>query len=73
VPVFARLYLPVRLPWRVPRRRLTLTGPGNIRVMVRVSFTTGAVQSAILATAGLLAYFYFWFCDPTLQLTENDL
>ena len=27
-------------------------GPGNI--MVRVSFTTGAVRSAILATAGLL-------------------
>jgi len=27
-------------------------GPGNIRV--RVSFTTGAVRSAILATAGLL-------------------
>jgi len=29
-------------------------GPGNIRVRVRVSFTTGAVRSAILATAGLL-------------------
>jgi len=29
-------------------------GPGNIRVTVRVSFTTGAVRSAILATAGLL-------------------
>ena len=27
-------------------------GPGNIRV--RVNFTTGAVRSAILATAGLL-------------------
>ena len=26
----------------------------NVRVKVRVSFTTGAVQSAILATAGLL-------------------
>jgi len=29
-------------------------GPGNIRVRVRVSFTTAAVRSAILATAGLL-------------------
>jgi len=29
-------------------------GCGNIRVRIRVSFTTGAVQSAILATAGLL-------------------
>jgi len=28
--------------------------PGNIRVRARVSFTTGAVRSAILATAGLL-------------------
>jgi len=28
--------------------------PGNIRVRIRVSFTTGAVWSAILATAGLL-------------------
>ena len=29
--------------------------PGNIRV--RVSFTTGAVQSAILATAGLFVVY----------------
>ena len=29
-------------------------GSGNIRVRVKVSFTTGAVWSAILATAGLL-------------------
>ena len=29
-------------------------GPGNIRAGVRVSFTTGALRSAILATAGLL-------------------
>jgi len=28
--------------------------PGNIRVRVTVSFTTGAVRSAILATARLL-------------------
>ena len=28
--------------------------PGNIWVRFRVSFTTGAVRSAILATAGLL-------------------
>ena len=32
-------------------------GSGNIRVLgVRVSLTTGAVRSAILATAGLLVY-----------------
>jgi len=30
-----------------------------VRVMVRVSFTTGAVRSAILATAGLLVQFPF--------------
>jgi len=30
------------------------SGPGNIRVRVRVSFTTVAVRSATLATAGLL-------------------
>jgi len=29
-------------------------GPGNIRVRVSVSFTTEAVRSAILASAGLL-------------------
>ena len=29
-------------------------GPGNIRVRVGVSFTTGAVRSAILGIAGLL-------------------
>jgi len=29
-------------------------GPGNIGIRVRVRFTTGAVWSAILATAGLL-------------------
>ena len=29
-------------------------GSGNIRVRIRVSFTAGAVRSAILATAGLL-------------------
>jgi len=32
--------------------------PGNIWVRVRVSFTTGAVRSAILATAGLLVIFH---------------
>jgi len=32
-------------------------GPGNIRV--RVNFTTGAVRSAILATAGLLVWYPF--------------
>jgi len=48
LPVFARLSL-VRPPWRAPRRRLILAGP----VSVIVSFTTGAVRSAILATAGV--------------------
>jgi len=31
----------------------------SIRVRVRVSFTTGAVRSAILATAGLLVPLFF--------------
>jgi len=47
--------------------------PDNIRVGVRVSFTTGAVQSAFLATAGLFvpiarvqreAYFMFTLVIP---------
>ena len=38
--------------------------PGNIWVKVRVSFTTVAVRSAILATAGLLVS----FCDIILNL-----
>jgi len=35
-------------------------GPGNIsvRVRLRVSFTTGAVRSAILATAELLVLYF---------------
>jgi len=49
VPVFARLW-PIRPSWHAPRRHL--------RVRVRVSFTTGAVRSAILATAGLLVYIF---------------
>jgi len=36
--------------------------PGNM--WVRVSFTTGAVWSAILATAGLLVIFIFAFLLP---------
>jgi len=32
--------------------------PGNIWVRVRVSFTTGAVRSVILATAGLLVFIF---------------
>jgi len=32
-------------------------GPGNISVRVMVSFTSEAVRSAILATAGLLVNF----------------
>jgi len=50
---FARLW-PVRPPWRPPRCRI-YRGPGN--VSVTVSFATGAVRSAILATAGLLVNF----------------
>ena len=34
-------------------------GPGNIRVRVGVSFTTGAVRSDILETAGLLVLVEF--------------
>jgi len=37
--------------------------PGNFWVRVRVSFTTGTVRSAILATAGLLVFFR-WRCRP---------
>jgi len=51
VPVFARLW-PIWTAWRVSRRRLTLVGLAIFRV--RVSFMTGAVRSAILATAGFL-------------------
>jgi len=49
LPVFARLS-PVRLLWRVPRRRLTLAG----LAILGLGFTTKSVRSAILATAGLL-------------------
>jgi len=42
-------------------------GPGNIRVRFRVSFTTGAVRSAILATAGLLVE----LCEHTGRQTNN--
>jgi len=52
MPVFCQIWS-VRPPWHAPRRRLT-RGPGNIRVRVRVSLTTGAVRSGILATTGLL-------------------
>jgi len=38
--------------------------PGNIWVRVRVSFTTGAVRSAILATAGLLVVNWGPVCLP---------
>jgi len=39
----------------------------SIRVRVRVSFTTGAVRSAILATAGLLV------CTVSLPITFSGL
>jgi len=38
----------------VHRDAISLSWPGNVRVRVKVSLTTGAVQSAVLATAGLL-------------------
>jgi len=43
LPVFARLS-PVRPPWRATRkstRRRLSRRPGNIRIRVRVNFTTG--------------------------------
>jgi len=58
------LFLPVWPPWRAPRCCLTLACP-RVWVRVRVSFTTGAVQSAILATAGLLVIYLMhkeWLC-----------
>jgi len=42
--------------------------PGNIRV----SFTTGAVRSAILATAGLLAYNYICCFFTFLQMSHSN-
>ena len=59
--VIARLW-PVRPPWHAPIRHLTLSGPA-IRVRVRVIFTTAAVRSAILATAGLLVVLTHHFVD----------
>ena len=66
------LFLPVWPPWRAPRRRLTLAR--NIWVRVSVSFTTGAVRSAILATAGLLVNFdvrAIWHSGLTSKLTRK--
>jgi len=37
-----------------------------VRVRVRVSFTTGAVQSAVLATAGLLVLAVTTYCVLSL-------
>ena len=42
--------------------------PGNIWVRVRVSFTTGAVLSAILATAGLLVHFVLFAFSALMLL-----
>ena len=52
VPVFARYGL---FGHRGVHRD-AVSWAGNIRVGVRVSFTTGAVRSAIIATAGLLVH-----------------
>jgi len=52
------LFLPDYCPFGccgVRRYASHFRAPGNIWVRVRVSFTTGAVRSAILATAGLLS------------------
>ena len=52
LPVFCQI-IARSATWRAPRRHLS-RGTGNIRV--KVSFTTAAVWSAILATAGLLVW-----------------
>jgi len=58
VPVFARLW-PVRPPCMACAKMPSHSrGSGNIRGRVRVSLTTGAVRSAILATAGLLVIIF---------------
>jgi len=43
--------------------------PGNIRV--KVSFMTGAVRSAILATAGLLVPFWCWLTQVVPDKTQE--
>jgi len=64
VPVFARLW-PIRPSWHAPRR--------HFRVRVRVSFTTGAVRSAILATAGLLVILCCSSCVLRSSSSSNFL
>jgi len=46
-------------------------GPGNIRG--RVSFATGTVRSAILATAGLLVNTYCYSLNKLCMLSGNDM
>ena len=46
--------------------------PGNIWVRVRVSFTTGAARSVILATAGLLVIVNE-HCNPVRRATPYDI
>jgi len=53
------LFLPVWPPWRAPRRRLTLAHPAIFGL--GLVFATGAVRSAILATAGLLVHLCIYF------------
>jgi len=53
----------------VRRDAISLSRPGNI--MVRVSFTTGAVRSAILATAGLLVFLSYGPGLTSMQHTTS--
>ena len=46
--------------------------PSNIRVSVMVSFMTGAVRSAILATAGLLVLASFTTNIPKREIRRNS-
>ena len=48
------LFLPDYCPFGHRGVRRDSHGPSNVTVRVMVTFTTGAVRSAILATAGLL-------------------
>ena len=67
LPVFARLS-PVSAAVACTNTPSHSRRPGNIRVRVRVSFTTGAVRSAILATAGLLVFLLLSSGIVVLQL-----
>jgi len=66
VPVFARLAAVACAKTPSHSR-----APGNIWVRVRVSFTTGAVWSAILATAGLLVFSVILHLSPNSNLNNR--